>query len=851
MPDIMPDMPEQLPVQKILPQLQQALADRGAAVLTAPPGSGKTTLVPLALKDAPWLAGKKILLLEPRRIAARLAAQYMSQLCQEQVGNTVGYQIRFDRRISAQTKVEVVTEGILCRRLQQDPELHDIGLVIFDEFHERSLNSDLGFTLCLDVLAGLRADLRLLVMSATIDAEAVSSLLAHAPIISGQGRMFPVRIEYLPPVALFASNRPDHLAQTTSRAIQQVLRQEQGDLLVFLPGRGEIRRVQRQLDGLTEIAIRPLYSGLKPAEQELALAPDSVGRQRVILATTLAETSVTIRGITAVIDCGWKRVPRFDGNSGLSRLDTVRISKASAEQRAGRAGRLGPGTCYRLWDKGVDAGLQPFDQPEIAQVDLAPLVLELAHWGVTDPCQLTWLTPPPVAAFAQGKELLQRLEALDSQGRMTATGRAMADFPLHPRLARMLLLAGTEDRATALDLAALLAEPDILPKNESADVEDRLYCLHRFRRQGREAVRALGGQPGSCARVEQGRRQLASLLKARLKGRDGRTNSSLSVGGLLALAWPDRVARCRTPGSYNGSYKLASGRGGLLRSHDPLNGSQWLVVPSLDAGKQNGRIFLAARLEQSEVETLFADELIEQDQVLWDRQEKRVVSRCLVRFGLLTIREGPLRRPDPVAVQEALLAGIRDLGLKILNWTSKAKQLQARLLCLRKWQPDADWPDLSEATLLAELEDWLQPYLMDIRNIKECTALNVEQILWNRLSFQQQQRLEQEAPPYIKVPSGSKIRLEYHPDDPPILAVRLQEVFGLTKNPAVCQGRVPILLHLLSPARRPVQITQDLSGFWKGSYFAVRKEMKGRYPKHHWPEKPWLAVACTGIKRRK
>ncbi|MDU9048171.1 MAG: ATP-dependent helicase HrpB [Candidatus Electrothrix sp. Rat3] len=839
-------LPDHLPVYKVLPQLEQALAGKGRAVLTAPPGSGKTTLVPLSLQDASWLQGKKILLLEPRRIAARLAAEYMSKLCQEKVGNTVGYQIRFDRRISARTKIEVVTEGILCRRLQQDPELNDIGLVIFDEFHERSLNSDLAFTLCLDVLSGLREDLRLLVMSATMDAEVVSTLLDDAPIISGQGRMFPVHKEYLPPLSQFASSRPDQLVRSTSRAIRQVLAQEQGDLLVFLPGMGEIRRVQEQLADVEQIIVRPLHGSLKPAEQELAIQPDAAGRQRVILATTIAETSVTIEGITAVLDCGWKRVPRFDNNSGLSRLDTVRISKASAEQRAGRAGRLGPGTCYQLWDKGVDAGLQAFDQPEISQADLAPLVLELANWGVIDPDQLSWLTPPPAASFAQGKELLQRLGALDAQGRITETGRAMADFPLHPRLARMLLLADNENRHTALELAALLSEPDILSGNDSADLEDRLSCLHRFRTQGRAAVRALGGHMGTCARVEQSTRQLASLLK----GKSVQKAQQLSVGGLLALAWPDRVALCRS----HGSYKLVSGRGGLLQPHDPLAASQWLVVPSLDAGRQNGRIFLAAQLDQAEMEILFQDELAEQDEVLWDSKAERVVSRRVVRlgqFGQLLVSERPLANPDPTAIQEALLSGIRELGIETLPWSAKARQLQTRLLCLRAWQPAAGWPDLSDATLLAELEDWLLPYLSGIRTIKGCAALNLEQILRSRLDFQQQQRVEKDAPPHIQVPSGSRIRLEYRPGEAPVLAVCLQEVFGLAETPAVCQGRVQVVLHLLSPARRPVQITQDLRGFWQSSYFAVRKEMKGRYPKHHWPEEPWLAEATARIKRKK
>ena len=834
-----------LPVQKVLPQLEQALADKGSAVLVAPPGSGKTTLVPLALRDAPWLGGKKILMLEPRRIAARLAANYMSEQLGEKVGSTVGYQVRFDRRVTAGTRVEVITEGILTRRLQQDPELAEIGLVIFDEFHERSLDSDLAFTLCLDMIGGLRDDLRLLVMSATMDTEPVSKLLGNAPVITGHGRMYPVEVKHLPPLPQFDSSRPDHLARTTVRSIRQILDYEQGDMLVFLPGIGEINRVQQQLTGFDDLIIRPLHGSLKPAEQERAIRPDPTGRQRIILATTIAETSVTIEGITVVVDCGWKRIPRFDANSGLSRLDTVRISRASAEQRAGRAGRLEPGTCYRLWNMGVDQGLQEFDLPEIRQADLASLVLELANWGVKDPAQLSWLDPPPESSFQQARELLIRLGGLDSVGLITPLGRQMAALPLHPRLARMVLLAGSRNRKQAIDLAALLSERDLLPKSDSADLDNRLYCLQRFRSQGMAAVRSMGGHPGGCAQVDRVSRQLT----ARLKNTKQKQAHPLSTGGLLGLAYPDRIGKRRTG---NGrSYKLVSGRGGRLQEHDPLAASEWLVVASQNVRSRDGRIFLAASIELNEVEELFAGELAEREEVFWDSRTQSVISRRCTCLAELVVAEKRSIDPDQAAVQAALVTGIRELGLEVLPWTPAARLLQERVGCLMEWQPEGNWPDFSNGALLDGLEQWLGPYLHGVRNIKGCGLLNLERILLAGLDFRQQQLLDRNAPTHIRVPSGSRVKLQYQVGQPPVLAVRLQEMFGLVETPTICRGRIQVLLHLLSPARRPVQVTRDLRGFWDLSYFEVRKELKGRYPKHHWPEEPWKAIATARVKPRK
>ena len=739
----------------------------------------------------------------------------------------------------------MITEGLLTRRLQQDPELADTGLVIFDEFHERSLNSDLSLALCLDVLEGLRDDLRLLVMSATIDSASVSRLLGEAPVITAQGRIHPVAIEHLPPAAQFDSPRPDHLARTTGQAVREVLGREKGDMLVFLPGRGKINRVMEYLQDTEDIVVRPLHGSLKPVEQEKAIRPDPGGRQRVILATTIAETSVTIEGVTVVIDCGWKRVPRFDTNTGLSRLDTVRISRASADQRTGRAGRLGPGRCYRLWNKGVDAGLQQFDQPEIRQADLAPLVLQLANWGVQDPDQLCWLDTPSSASFEQARQLLIRLGAVDRHGLITSLGRKMVALPLHPRLARMLLLAGRKNSGLAIDLAALISERDMLFGSDSADIDNRLYCLQRYRSQGMAAVRSMAAHPGACLQVDRVSRQLAALGTGK-KQQKGRV---LSTGALLALAYPDRVAARR-----NGkgcSYKLASGRGGQLQEHDPLALSHWLVVASMDSGRREGRIFLAASIELDELLELFADELVEGDEVFWDSEGQSVICHRTTRLGELIVAEQRITDPDPEKVMTALMSGIRELGLEVLPWTPAARSLQERVMCLRDWQPEADWPNWSDDTLLDELQQWLGPYLSGIKSMRGCSELNLVEILLARLDFRHRQQLDRDAPTHIRVPSGSRKKLQYQVGHPPVLAVRLQEMFGLAETPTICQGRVEVLLHLLSPAGRPVQVTRDLRGFWDSSYFEVRKELKGRYPKHHWPEEPWQAEATAKVKPRK
>ena len=840
-----------LPIHEILAELRHRLGSCRSAILSAPPGSGKTTVVPLELLNEPWLKANSILVLEPRRLAARLAAGFMAKQLGEEAGGTVGYRVRFDTKVSKQTRVEVITEGVFTRRLQRDPELTGVGLVIFDEFHERSLESDLALALCLDVMNGLRDDLRLLVMSATLDTAPLHRLLGDAPVITGQGTMYPVEVSHLAPPPHLADNRADHIAINTAAAVRQALIEQPGDLLVFLPGAGEIRQTEKLLTPLTKdnpLTILPLYGDLSTAAQDRAVRPDPQSKRRVILATTIAETSITIEGVTVVIDCGWKRAPRFDPNSGFTRLETVRISRASAHQRLGRAGRLGPGFCYRLWSEGVEHGLQSFDRPEIVEADLAPLALELASWGVSDSGQLQWLDPPPRGAYDQARGLLENLKALDSKGNITGTGKKMADLPVHPRLAHMLVKARNLGCAElAADLAGLLSERDILRGRErSSDIEERLHVLEVFRKEGAAAVRALGGDLGGCRRIDQVSHQLTRLLRS---SRSLQNRLELSAGALLALAFPDRVARQR-PGTPH-AYKLAAGRGATLPSHDPLNRSEFLAAASLDAGKREGRIFLAASLSKDEIIDLFSDQLQETDEITWDEKTGAISARRQTKLGALVLAQARLPNPALEDMKAVLLATIREKGLAMLPWSDAARSLQARLICLRNWRPETDWPDFSDEQLLATLADWLGPYLDKIRTQDQLNRINLEEILKSRLDWHQQQQLDQDVPTHLQAPSGSRIRLKYTVGEPPILAVRLQEMFGLANTPTICQGRVPVLLHLLSPARRPIQITSDLEGFWNGSYHEVKKELKGRYPKHHWPDDPWNAAPTARVKPKR
>ena len=840
-----------LPVNAILAELRLQLASHPAVVLAAPPGSGKTTVAPLALLDEEWLAGRTILMAEPRRLAARLAAAFMAASLGEEVGRTVGYQVRFESKVSGATRLAVVTEGVLVRRLQDDPELAGVGLVIFDEFHERSLHADLALVLCRDVMTGLREDLKILVMSATLDTGAVSRLLDQAPVVIASGRSYPVEVEYLPP-------RPSHhhgysVRDTVGQMVEAVCRaitEQPGDVLAFLPGTAEIRMAAGLLPGRlgTAVKIHPLYGDLSLTAQAAAVQPDPQGRRRVILATPIAETSLTIEGIHTVVDSGWRRTPRFNPNSGLTRLVTQRISRAAAIQRAGRAGRLGPGHCYRLWSSGEEHGLMAFDQPEILEADLSGLVLELARWGVGDPLGLQWLDPPPSGNLAHAKDLLLRLGALDHQARITEFGKRLVGLPLEPRLGAMLL-AGQEHGAESLaaDLAALLSERDIFRGRErSADLEERLHVLAVFREHGATAVRSLDGDPDGCRRVDQVSRQLLHHMGPRSNGGTGRTG----VGELLAVAFPDRLAQ-RRPGGL-GHYKLASGRGAKLAGHDPLSREEYLVVAELDAGTVEGRIYLAASLAPSSIPALFSHRLERREEVVWDDQAGLIRARRVCLLDALVIESALLAKPAPEAITEALFAGIRQRGLDCMPWSDTAMELRARLACMGRWQSEGGWPDVSDDQLLAGLEQWLSSSLAGMRGIDDLRRLDLVALLSDLLDWRQRTALEQLAPTHVTVPSGSRVRLVYDPTgQPPVLAVRLQEMFGLADTPTVCNGRIPVLLHLLSPARRPIQITSDLRGFWDNAYHEVKKELKGRYPKHHWPDDPWSAQPTARVKPRK
>lgn len=821
-----------LPIAKVLDSLRGALEASPAVVLMAPPGAGKTTQVPLAIRDASWLAGRRILMLEPRRLAARAAAARMAELVGESVGQSVGYRVRFDTQVSASTQIEVVTEGVLTRRLQQDAALDGVGLVIFDEFHERHLDTDLALALTLDAQRGLREDLRILVMSATLDALPVAALLGDAPIVECTGRSYPVDLRYLP------RDPEGRIGDVVAAAVLRVLQETEGDVLAFLPGGSEIRRAQARLEGdpaSSDFAVYPLYGDLPKDAQDRALRSDSSGRRKVVLATSIAETSLTIEGVRIVVDGGYVRTPRFDPASGLTRLETVRVSQAAATQRAGRAGRVAPGVCYRLWSEQTQRGLVPRSAPEILSADLAPLALDLANWGVRDPRSLSWLDPPPGPALTQAQSLLQGLDALDQEGRITAPGRAMADIPLHPRLAHMLRQAPSALVPLACDIAALLSERDVLRRNEgqrSADLTDRVESLIGAR-AGRVPAQA---DAAACSQVERAARQWRRVMRANA----ATETDAFDVGRLLALAYPDRVAQQREPNGLR--YRLANGKGVRLAHDDAhLRQHRFLVVANLDAGRAEGLVYLAAPIREDALRETFATRITVHDVVEWDDAQQVVRMQREERLGALVLATKPLSDVDADRAGEAMLDGLRGLGLGALPWTPASRELQARVLSLRGWFPDEGWPDLSDLALAASF-DWLVPYLHGVTRREHLARLDLAAILQACLSWEQRRHLDAAAPTHITVPSGSRIRLEYRPDTWPVLAVKLQELFGLADTPRVAGGRIPVTLHLLSPARRPIQVTQDLRGFWERTYPEVKKELKGRYPKHPWPDDPYSAI---------
>lgn len=827
-----------LPVEDIASGFLAALRQGRNAVVQAPPGAGKSTLLPLWLLDQDWLGGRRILMLEPRRLAARMVAKRLAQNHGSALGETIGFRVRDEARVSRATRLEVVTEGILTRLLQDDPELPDVGAILFDEFHERSLQADLSLALALDVQSGLRPDLRLVAMSATLDGQAVSALLNDAPILTSDGRLFPVETRYLP--------QPAGVAMETAmaQAVRQALRECEGDVLAFLPGAGEIRRVERLLnDGDLAAEVLPLYGELSAAEQDRAVSP-SGARRRVVLATSIAETSLTIDGVRVVIDSGLARRPAFDPRSGMSRLETIRASLAAADQRRGRAGRLGPGVCYRLWPEAENRARPAADRPEMDSADLASLALDLAQWGVGDPASLRWVNPPPAANFAQAVALLRELDALDAQARITEHGKRLAKLPVHPRLAHMIL-RGRETGAgvTACRLAALLEERDILrarPGQPAADIRLRLEALQALATGRRFSHFELSLNEGAGRRAL----RLASRLARAAGIADG--DDDAEAGLLLAFAYPDRIARRRSGEAPR--YRLANGRGAALDKADALAGEKYIAVADLDGSGAEGRIYLAGALDEADLRRHFAAHIETRDSVEWDEAQQKVLAARQERLGALVLSEKPLKAPSGEAMAAALLQAVRQRGLASLDLDETAQSLRQRVALLRSVF-GADWPDLSDPALLSRLEEWLPadqaPSLAALRRLDHASAIR------NLLPWEQQRALDRLAPTHVEVPSGSRIRIDYGDPAQPVLAVKLQEMFGLAQTPAIADGRVTLSLHLLSPAGRPLQVTGDLAGFWRSSYAEVRKEMRGRYPRHPWPEDPLAAPPTARAKRRR
>jgi ATP-dependent RNA helicase HrpB len=814
-----------LPVDEALPRLKQALQGRNATVLVAPPGAGKTTRVPLALLDASWLAGRKIIMQEPRRLAARAAARRMAATLGEQVGETVGYRVRLDAKVGPRTRIEVVTDGLFLRLLQDDPSLDGVGCVIFDELHERGLETDLSFALVREAQIALREDLRVIAMSATLDPGPVSDRLGGAPVIESAGRMFAVDTRYLDREP--GGRIEDAVASTVRRALAE----QSGSALVFLPGVGEIRRVEERLANLgATVDVAPLYGDLSPANQDRAIAPSPAGRRKVVLATAIAETSLTIEGVRLVIDSGLMRMPRFSPRSGMTRLETMRVSQASADQRRGRAGRLEPGVCYRLWTEEAQRGLLPFTPPEILDADLAPLALELALWGASA-TTLPWLTPPPAAALATARALLVDLGAIDPAGAITPHGRAMARLAQHPRLAHLVLKGRelSQGKVAAL-LAAILSERDFLrlpPGQRDADLRHRVD------------IALSGKRDGALRLIQESAR--------RLMPRDAKTETPdvSKTGALLALAYPDRIGR-RRPGTA-GRYLLSGGRGAALTEGDPMANEEFLVVADLEGSAQDSRIFLAVPITAAEIEELYADRIVAEETVLWSPRDGAVLARRRRRLGALILEDKPLAKPVAEKLRTAMLDGVRQLGLSALPWSDDLVKWRARVAFLHRL--DESWPDLSDANLLTSLDSWLAPFLDGVSRkdhlsrIDLGAALKALAVPWDK-----QRALDRLAPTHIEVPSGSHVPIDYANPAEPTLSVRLQEMFGLLDTPRLADGKVPITLHLLSPARRPVQVTRDLASFWATGYRAVKAELKGRYPRHYWPDDPLVAEPTARVR---
>jgi ATP-dependent helicase HrpB len=817
-----------LPIDDALPRLTAALRAGSAAVVVAPPGAGKTTRVPLVLAQEPWAEAKKIIVLEPRRLAARAAAARMAATLGEPVGATVGYRVRFGSKISRATRIEVVTEGVFTRMVLDDPSLDGVAAVLFDEFHERSLDADLGLALARDLQQGLREELKLLVMSATIDGARIGKLLGGAPVIESAGRAFPVTTRYL------GRDTQVPIERQVADAAERSLRAEAGSVLVFLPGAAEIRRTEtllRERIADPGIDIVPLYGALEADVQDRAIAPAPPGRRKVVLATSIAETSLTIEGVRVVIDAGLARVPRYEPDVGLTRLETVRVSRASADQRRGRAGRTEPGICYRLWDEPQTASLEPATPPEILAADLTGFVLDLAYWGVTDPAALVFLDPPPAPAVKEARTLLDELGAIDRDGRITAEGRRLRQLPLPPRLARMVVdAADAGEAALAVDIALLLTERGL--GGNGVDLSHRLDGLRRDRSRRGEEAHAMA-------------KRWADIAKTAGQGRTAE-KSELSTGAILALAYPDRIAKNR---GADGGFLLANGRGASVDRASPLAREPFLVVAEITGSAAQGRIVLAAPLTLGEIEAQFSGRIESRDEIGFDDRSAALRARRLRRLGAVVLAEQPMRVAPTDETARTLAEGIARLGIDRLPWSRALRQWRDRVMFLRRAEGD-EWPDLSDATLAASAADWLGAALAGKTALADLGADDLTGAIHGVLPWNLRRRLEAEAPTHFAAPSGSSVPIDYEAEEGPKLAIRVQELFGLDRHPTIAGGRVALVVELLSPAHRPVQVTRDLPGFWRGSYAAVKAEMKGRYPRHPWPDDPLAAPPTRRAKRR-
>ncbi|MEY9180082.1 ATP-dependent helicase HrpB [Bradyrhizobium sp. USDA 326] len=814
-----------LPIDAVLDDLSRTLEANNAAVLVAPPGAGKTTRVPLALLDAPWAKDKKIIVLEPRRIAARASADRMAKSLGERAGETVGYRVRFGSKISRATRIEVVTEGIFTRQILDDPELSGVAAILFDEFHERSLDADLGLALARDAQTGLREDLRILVMSATLDGARVAKLLGEAPVVESEGRAFPVETRYL------GRKADAQIERQMADAIASALRADSGSVLAFLPGAAEIRRTQNFLGERVHdasIEIVPLFGALDAAVQDRAIAPAPRGSRKVVLATSIAETSLTIEGVRIVVDSGLARVPRYEPDIGLTRLETVRASRAAVDQRRGRAGRTEPGVCYRLWDEPQTASLAPYTQPEILSADLSSLVLDLAQWGVTDPGALSFLDPPPQPAWKEAKSLLTELNALDGDGRITAEGKSLRALALPPRLARMIVdshRAGSGEAAA--EIAAIITERGL--GGDSVDLDHRRDQFRRDRSLRAASARDLA-------------RRWASQVAASEKTGQ---HEELSTGLMLAYAFPDRVARNRG----NGSFVLANGRGASVEQTSSLARAPYIAIGEMTGTAASGRILLAAQITEDEIERHFAEHIETSDEISFDRGAMALRARRKRALHAITLSEATLAVSPSEETARILADGLIAAGLDRLPWSKAAKQWRDRVMFLRKAEGES-WPDLSDDGLIARREDWLVPALYDKIALRDISAGDLSDALMALLPWDMRARLDREAPTHFEAPTGSALAIDYEAEQGPTIAVRLQELFGLNTHPSIAAGKVPLVLELLSPAQRPVQVTRDLPGFWRGSYAAVRSDLRGRYPRHPWPDDPANAVPTRRAKPR-